>query len=43
MDHQYRYVFLLGCALALLTCASYLLLLHKYNALGGDKSFTPPE
>lgn len=43
MGMDYRYVFPLASVLAVLTAASYLLLLREYNARGGDESFVPPE
>jgi len=41
--HEYRYMFLLGCLLSMMTCVSYVLLYWQYDARGGDRSFVPPE
>ncbi|MDB5327215.1 MAG: hypothetical protein JWM57_2784 [Phycisphaerales bacterium] len=43
MNHDYRYVFLLASILALLTAGSYLVLLRKFIAMGGDRSYVPPQ
>lgn len=42
MNHDYRYVFLLGSVTAITTCGCYAILLSKFCALGGDKSYVPP-
>lgn len=43
MGRDYRYVFLVGCILALGSLSCYLVVFRKFQALGGDRSFVPPE
>jgi Na+/melibiose symporter-like transporter len=43
MNHDYRYVFLLASIIAMLTCASYAVLLRQYNIRGGDRGYLPPQ
>jgi MFS family permease len=43
MHHNYRYMFLLASILSITTCVCFVILLRKYNELGGDAAFVPPQ
>lgn len=43
MNHEYRYVFILGCLIACGSFFGFVMLLRGYQRLGGDAGFQPPE
>jgi MFS family permease len=43
MNHDYRYVFLLGGILALASVVAYTVLFLRFLKLGGDKAYVAPE